>query len=37
MPSIAETKAAQQRSRGRVMAMATIIQTGQPGESESES
>ena len=30
MPSIAETQAAQRRARGRVMAMAAIIQTGQP-------
>jgi hypothetical protein len=30
MPSLAETQAAQRRARGRVMAMAAIIQTGQP-------
>jgi hypothetical protein len=30
MPSLAETQAAQWRARDRVMAMAAIIQTGQP-------
>jgi hypothetical protein len=30
MPSLAETNAAQQRTRGRFMAMAAIIQTEQP-------
>ena len=30
MPTRAEQKAAQVRARGRVMAMAAIIQTGQP-------
>jgi len=30
MPSLAETQAEQRRARGRVMAIAAIIQTGQP-------